>query len=213
MIRWSPHCHTHCLELPTKATVCTTQLIKNLFPLPDNIPNEYADLAEVFSKEKATKLPPHHPWDCVIDLLPNTSPPKGRVYPLSIPETKAMEKYIEEALLYGFIRSSTSPAASGFFFVEKKDRGLRPCIDYRALNAITVKNRHPLPLIPSSATAAGSPVFHHVGPQICLQSQVMNGRRLFSPPEGTTSTWLFHMGWPMHLQFSSPLLITFSKTS
>ena len=59
-----------------------------------------------------------------------------------------MEKYIEEALASGFIRPSTSPAASGFFFVEKKDGGLRPCIDYRGLNTVSVKNRYPLPLVP-----------------------------------------------------------------
>ncbi|KAK3516148.1 hypothetical protein QTP70_005401 [Hemibagrus guttatus] len=46
-------------------------------------------------------------------------------------ETQAMEDYIEEALSSGFIRPSTSPAAAGFFFMEKKDGGLRPCIDYR----------------------------------------------------------------------------------
>lgn len=59
-----------------------------------------------------------------------------------------MEKYIEEALSYGFIRPSTSPAAAGFFFVEKKDGG--PCIDYRGLNTVTVKYRYPLPLVPSA---------------------------------------------------------------
>lgn len=48
----------------------------------------------------------------------------------------------------GFIRPSTSPAGAGIFFVEKKDHTLRPCIDYRELNKITVKNRYPLPLVP-----------------------------------------------------------------
>ncbi len=61
-----------------------------------------------------------------------------------------MEEYIEEALQQGYIRPSTSPAASNFFFVAKKDRGLQPCIDYRALNKITVKFRYPLPLIPAA---------------------------------------------------------------
>eukprot|EP00079_Xenopus_tropicalis_P032169 XP_017945940.1 PREDICTED: RNA-directed DNA polymerase homolog [Xenopus tropicalis] len=58
-----------------------------------------------------------------------------------------MEEYIRENLERGFIRPSSSPAGAGFFFVEKKDGGLRPCIDYRGLNKITVKNRYPLPLI------------------------------------------------------------------
>ncbi len=59
-------------------------------------------------------------------------------------------EYIEEALEQDYIRPSTSPAASSFFFVAKKDGGLRPCIDYRALNKITVKFRYPLPLVPAA---------------------------------------------------------------
>ena len=58
-----------------------------------------------------------------------------------------MKKYIDEALAAGFIRPSTSPAGAGFFFVGKKDGGLRPCIDFRGLNKVTVKNRYPLPLM------------------------------------------------------------------
>ncbi|XP_016335176.1 RNA-directed DNA polymerase homolog [Sinocyclocheilus anshuiensis] len=58
-----------------------------------------------------------------------------------------MEDYIQETLKQGFIRPSTSPAASSFFFVGKKDGGLRPCIDYRMLNSQTVKLPYPLPLV------------------------------------------------------------------
>ncbi len=72
------------------------------------------------------------------------------MFPLSQPESKATKAYIEEELTKGFIRPSTSPASAGFFFVKKKDGGLRPCIDYRGLNDITVKFRYPLPLVPSS---------------------------------------------------------------
>ncbi len=61
-----------------------------------------------------------------------------------------MEAYIDESLVAGLIRPSTSPAGAGFFFFEKKDGGFRPCIDYRALNRITVRNRYPLPLMTSS---------------------------------------------------------------
>ncbi len=61
-----------------------------------------------------------------------------------------MEEYIQEALNQGFIRPSTSPAASSFFFVGKKDGGLQPCIDYRALNSQTVKLPYPLPLVPAA---------------------------------------------------------------
>ena len=116
-------------------------------PLPDGVPAEYAELSEVFSKQKAFILPPHRPYDCSIILLPGTAPPRGRRYSLSRPETSAMTSYIDEALAAGFICPSTSPAGAVFFFVGKKDGGLRPWIDYRGLNSITVKNRYPLPLM------------------------------------------------------------------
>ncbi len=103
-----------------------------------------------FSKEKASQLPPHRSSDCAIDLLPGTIPPRGRIFPLSQPESEAMKHYIQEELAKGFIRPSTSPASAGFFFVKKKGGNLRPCIDYRGLNEITVKFRYPLPLVPSA---------------------------------------------------------------
>lgn len=58
-----------------------------------------------------------------------------------------MEESIEEALKQGYIRPSSSPAAYIFFFVGKKDGGLRPCIDYRGLNAQTVKLPYSFPLV------------------------------------------------------------------
>ncbi|XDV43397.1 hypothetical protein PO909_011882 [Leuciscus waleckii] len=71
------------------------------------IPPEYRAFQDVFSKRLATQLPPHRPWECAIDLLPEATLPKGRVYPPSIPEQKAMEEYIKEALRQNFIRPST----------------------------------------------------------------------------------------------------------
>ncbi len=157
VLKWSDYCFKECLtNLPvppqadTSAFVCSTSIES---PIPQHtvqIPTEYQAFQDVFSKSAATRLPPHRPWDCAIDLLPEAKLPKGRIYPLSIPEHTAMEEYIQEALQQGFIRPSTSPAASSFFFVAKKDGGLRPCIDYRVLNAHTVKFAYPLPLVPAT---------------------------------------------------------------
>ena len=118
------------------------------------IPAEYQDLLEVCSKARATSLPPQHPYGCAIDFLPGTTPPRGRLYSLFGPETKAMEEYIEDSLAAGRIGPSASPAGAGFLFVDKKDKTLRPCIDYRGLNDITVKNCYLLPLL-SSAVSRG----------------------------------------------------------
>ena len=57
-----------------------------------------------------------------------------------------MDEWINEQLAKGYIRPSKSPAAAPVFFVKKKDGSLRLVVDYRKLNAITVKNRYPLPL-------------------------------------------------------------------
>ncbi|KAL0152438.1 hypothetical protein M9458_052161 [Cirrhinus mrigala] len=76
--------------------------------------------------------------------------PRDESIPLSIPERQAMEEYIAEALKQGFIQPSTSPDASSFFFVGKKDGGLRPCIDYCQLNSQIIQQPYPLPLVPAA---------------------------------------------------------------
>ncbi|KAL0199060.1 hypothetical protein M9458_007600, partial [Cirrhinus mrigala] len=145
---WGESCFSNCLvsACPSVSRSLLQEESVNL----SNVPTEYLDLKEVFSKSRAASLPPHRPYDCAIELLPGTSPPKGKLYSLSAPEREAMEKYISDSLAAGLIRPSSSPAGAGFFFVKKKDGSLRPCIDYRGLNSITVKNTYPLPLMSSA---------------------------------------------------------------
>lgn len=104
----------------------------------------------MFSKAKATGLTPHRDYDCTIDILPGTQPPRGQVYPLSVQEQTAIEEDIQEALQQGHIVHSTSPASAGLFLVEKKEGGLWPCIDYRGLNSVTVKYPYALLLVPTA---------------------------------------------------------------
>ncbi len=149
ILAWSPFCLAQCLGAAFSPVVSCSVLQEEPVSLVD-VPEAYHDLRTVFSKSRASSLPPHRPYDCAIDLLPGTSPPKGRLYSLCRPEREAMESYIHYSLVAGIIRPSSSPAGAGFFFVEKKDGSLRPCIDYRGLNDITVKNRYPLPLMSSA---------------------------------------------------------------
>lgn len=60
------------------------------------------------------------------------------------------DEYVQEAFSLGFIHPCTSSVGASFFFVKKKYGGLRPCIDYRGLNAVTQKDQHPLPLMSSA---------------------------------------------------------------
>ena len=110
------------------------------------LPHQYRQYADVFSKEQADELPPHGPQDHAIETNGDQLP-FGPLYNLSANELKVLKKYIDDNLRKGFIQPSTSPAGAPILFVKKKDGGLRLCVDYRGLNKITIKNRYPLPLI------------------------------------------------------------------
>src|SRR5215469_2061728 len=115
--------------------------------LPSHIPSCYHDFANIFSKIKADKLPPHRPYDHSIELEPGSTVPFGPIYRLSETELQALRDFIEEFSAKGFIRPSKSPAGAPILFVKKKDGSLRLCVDYRGLNKITKKDRYPLPRI------------------------------------------------------------------
>lgn len=85
------------------------------------IPREYGKFADVFRQAKAKGLPPHCTYDCVIDFLPRTQPPKGRVYLLSLQEHS------------GGIYPRGFLSIHSFFLCRKESRGMRPCIDSRGI--------------------------------------------------------------------------------
>jgi hypothetical protein len=82
-----------------------------------------------------------------IELELGTTPISRRAYRVSGPELVELKKKIDELLEKGYIRPSTSPLAAPILFVEKKDGTKIMCIDYRALNEVTIKNKYPLPRI------------------------------------------------------------------
>ena len=126
---------------------------EELAMLKSKIPAAYHHHLPLFTKQAADKLPPHRYIDHAIELLPDSKPPFGPMYQMSDLELQALKKFLKENLDKGFIQPSTSPAASPVLFVKKADGGLRFCVDYRALNAITKKNAYPLPLINESLRA------------------------------------------------------------
>ncbi|WVZ97659.1 hypothetical protein U9M48_043174 [Paspalum notatum var. saurae] len=105
---------------------------------------EYPD---VFPEE-LLGLPPDREIEFRIDLVPGTAPVSKRPYIMAPDELKELKTQLQEQLDKGFIRPSSSPWGCPALFVEKKDQGgKRLCVDYQPLNAVTVKNKYPLPRI------------------------------------------------------------------
>jgi hypothetical protein len=107
----------------------------------------YHDYLHIFEARDNQGLPPHRHYDHHILPVEGKTPPFEPIRVLDENRVCALREYLEANLKCGWIRESTSPAGIPIHFVKKKDRSLRLCIDYQGLNAMTVKDRTPLPLI------------------------------------------------------------------
>ncbi|CAN6728768.1 unnamed protein product [Malus baccata var. baccata] len=116
-------------------------------PLPKQVEDVLVEFANVMPKELPKKLPPRREVDHAIELEPGAKPPSKSPYRMSPPELEELRKQLNELLDAGYIQPSKSPYGAPVLFQRKKDGSLRLCIDYRALNKITIKNKYPLPLI------------------------------------------------------------------
>ncbi|WVZ70782.1 LOW QUALITY PROTEIN: hypothetical protein U9M48_019422 [Paspalum notatum var. saurae] len=92
-------------------------------------------------------MPPDREVEFLIELLPGTAPIAKRQYRVAPKEQESIKENIDELLGKGFIQPSSSPWAFPVLFVDKKDGSRRMCVDYRALNDVTIKNKYPLPRI------------------------------------------------------------------
>ena len=102
---------------------------------------------DVFPDNLPHGVPPSRGVDHKIEIIPGSSPPSKQTYRLSQPELDELKRQLDDYLATGFIQPSKSPYRAPVIFVKKKDGSMRMCIDYRALNKITIKNKYPLPRI------------------------------------------------------------------
>jgi hypothetical protein len=108
------------------------------------IVNEFKD---VFPDDLPSELPPRRDVDHRIELEPGQQPPSRPTYRMSQPELDELNRQLTELMSKGHIQESKSPYGAPVLFVKKKDGTMRMCVDYRALNKITIKNKYPLPRI------------------------------------------------------------------
>lgn len=105
------------------------------------------DYADVFPDKLPDTLPPRRAVDFIIELEPGHTPPCKPTYKLGPDELTELRSTIDDLMSKGHIQPSTSPFGAPILFVKKKDGSKRMVIDYRALNAITIQNKYPLPRI------------------------------------------------------------------
>lgn len=94
-----------------------------------------------------TSLPPQRSYDHQIPLLPDSAPTNVCPYRCAHFQTDEIERIVKEMLEDGLIRPNHSPYSSSVLLVHKKDGTWRMCVDYQALNHITIKDKFPIPMI------------------------------------------------------------------
>jgi hypothetical protein len=86
------------------------------------------------------RMPPDRDIEFIIELQPGTAPISRKSYLMPPNELAELKIQLQDLLDKGFIRPSASPWGCLALFVKKKDDSLRLCVDYRPLNAVTIKN-------------------------------------------------------------------------
>ncbi|XP_038981135.1 uncharacterized protein K02A2.6-like [Phoenix dactylifera] len=133
--------HNSCFLLQVQSLQITSEDRK--IPLPiEELLSSYADVFQ-----EPCGLPPSRTWDHQIPLVPGTKPMNSRPYRYPHYQKSEIEKLVGELLQQGVVRPSQSPFASPVLLVRKSDGSWRLCVDYRALNQATIKDKFHIPII------------------------------------------------------------------
>ena len=150
----APRPHTVCLLSAVevakmwKKRQCTKAFLVcvSAFDRPDDNDIRISDVLDGFDEvfEPIPGLPSFRDVNHIIDTG-NTDPVSKAMYRMSLKGKAEVERQVKDLLDKGFIQTSNSPYGAPVLFVQKKDGGLRMCIDYRGLNSVTKKDTYPLP--------------------------------------------------------------------
>ena len=124
---------------PEAPTICTTTATPSLL---DEL---LASFTDIFDEPHG--LPPPRARDHGINLVPGSHPIAVRPYRYPTTHKDELERQCAAMLAEGLIRRSSSAFSSPILLVKKADCSWRFCVDYRALNAITVKDAFPIPVV------------------------------------------------------------------
>nr|GEZ39162.1 transposon Ty3-G Gag-Pol polyprotein [Tanacetum cinerariifolium] len=137
--------------------ICDAALLLQIVPVLPQVQPELSssptiqkvltDFCKVFQEPSPSGLPPPRLHDHSIPLLPGSKPMSSRPYRQPYFQKNEIEKQVREQLSQGLIRPSHSPFSSPVLLVKKSNGSWRFCVDYRALNDITIKDKYPIPMI------------------------------------------------------------------
>lgn len=148
-----------CYSLSIKSVNCDSMGKKTVVPpvtgttatleFPSDMPEKLQQLLLKYHKvfSVPTSLPPQRDCDHRIILQPNSQPVKVRPYRYPHSQKNEIEIMVNQMLQDGLIEHNSSPFSSPVILVKKKDGTWRFCTDYRALNALTVKDAYPIPTV------------------------------------------------------------------
>ena len=134
-------------EEPTFMAIPLMEEVTSEETIPSEIKEVLNSYADIILGSLPQTLPPRRGVDHEIELLPGVKPPAKNAYQMAPPELVELRKQLDELLTAGFIRLEKAPYRAPVLFQKKKDGTLRLCIDYRALNKVTVRNKYPLSII------------------------------------------------------------------
>ena len=115
--------------------------------MPNGVKKVLQEFQNVLPEQLLKVLPLRRTVDHEIELLPRVKPPAKGLYRMTPPKLAELRKQLNELLQAGFIRPSKAPFGAPMLFQKKQDESLRLCVDYKALNKVTVRNKYPIPLI------------------------------------------------------------------
>ena len=132
------------------------QEIANEDLIEQKLPRQFSDLKDFFSKAALDILAPHRSYDLKIELEKDaTDLGFSPLQHHTLEELQACKQYLVDNLSKGFIGKSQAPFAAPILFAQKANGGLRFYVDYRKLNAITRKDRYPIPLLEETLACIG----------------------------------------------------------
>jgi hypothetical protein len=186
---------------PVSSTAVHHTVAQNLEDIP-----VACEFPEIFL-EDLSGMPPDPNVEFIIELQPGMAPISRRPYKMTPKELAKLKVQLNELLDKGYIHTSSSPWGCPTLFVKKKDQSLRLCIDSRPLNAITIKNKYPLPHIGIlfDQLASARVFLRSISIRVIIKSRYV--RKMFLrlpslPGMSCTSIWLCHLDSPMLLNIS-----------